>query len=191
MKHRVHFIRLLQEDYDGLAEKDANSVYWTTDTGRIYLGDTKYADGTIPLEDFIRNSSDETQRLDGNLAFGRDADGQAYRLLGIARDNAEHSLIKLAELENNTVVEIGSEDAYSIVLHKEAPGSFGDHPVVAIKHPDGSVTYEPLLFTKDILTATGELGDLSPTLKQALTDADVTTTTLCDLISFVWEHRND
>lgn len=47
MAHQVQFIQLSQDEYDNLSTKKEGSLYFTTDTHRIYKGETLYASTTF------------------------------------------------------------------------------------------------------------------------------------------------
>ena len=51
---QVKFKSTSQEVYDHLAEKDPNSLYFAEDTQRIYKGDTKFSDGSVDEDRFVK-----------------------------------------------------------------------------------------------------------------------------------------
>lgn len=51
---QVKFKSTSQEVYDHLAEKDPNSLYFAEDSQRIYKGDTKFSDGFIDEDKFVK-----------------------------------------------------------------------------------------------------------------------------------------
>lgn len=51
---QVKFKSTSQEVYDHLAEKDPNSLYFAEDTQRIYKGDTKFSDGSVDEDKFVK-----------------------------------------------------------------------------------------------------------------------------------------
>ena len=51
---QVKFKSTSQEVYDHLAEKDPNSLYFAEDSQRIYKGDTKFSDGSVDEDKFIK-----------------------------------------------------------------------------------------------------------------------------------------
>jgi hypothetical protein len=42
MAHKVIFLEITQSEYDSLSVKDTHTIYWTTDTRRIYKGTDRY-----------------------------------------------------------------------------------------------------------------------------------------------------
>lgn len=46
-------ILLTQNDYNNLSQKIVNKIYITTDTNKIYIGDTEYTSGTTSVGNFI------------------------------------------------------------------------------------------------------------------------------------------
>lgn len=49
---RVVFYALTQSTYDGIGSKDSNTLYFLTDTGKIYKGDINLTDSVLPISDF-------------------------------------------------------------------------------------------------------------------------------------------
>jgi len=49
---RVIFRKCSQMTYDGIIEKDPQTVYWVTDSGRLYLGDKEF--NSVVEEDIIK-----------------------------------------------------------------------------------------------------------------------------------------
>ncbi len=67
----VMFLRGTQALYDALETKDANTLYWLTDTQRLYKGDVLYAVGAeaTNLASGLMSAADK-QKLDSMSASG-------------------------------------------------------------------------------------------------------------------------
>jgi hypothetical protein len=50
----------LQADYDRLGYKDPNTIYFTTDTKRIYIGDDEFSRPTEVLQTLSFNGGSDT-----------------------------------------------------------------------------------------------------------------------------------
>lgn len=79
MNNKVKFLRGTSGEY-AVAEKDSDTIYFTTDDGKLYIGDKKISgDGSITIDDTLSDTS--TNPVQGNVikqAIDNKADKSLY-----------------------------------------------------------------------------------------------------------------
>ena len=100
MANQVQFIQLSQEEYDNLSSKKNGSIYFTTDTHRIYKGGDLYASTTF-----------DSLKFEDLSATSIKVDGVDVSLKGHTHNAEELSGWKDVELE------VGSIDAQNIKIN--------------------------------------------------------------------------
>ncbi len=128
----VNFKQGLQENYDGIAEKDKDTLYFTTDTQKIYLGNTcyagnqaDYAQNDESASDYIKNRpcySELTESVIVNQTFD-DFSPYSAEYLNIYASATLGSMISL--VEGNTYNVTLNEAQYTCVASK-----FSENPPI-------------------------------------------------------------
>ena len=56
MNNKVKFLRGTSDEY-AVAEKDSDTIYFTTDDGRLYIGDKEISGSDITIDDTLSDTS--------------------------------------------------------------------------------------------------------------------------------------
>lgn len=55
--NEVKFLKGLQSDYDSMSERSSDTLYFCTDSKKLYMGDTRYSDGNLQRQVLWINSN--------------------------------------------------------------------------------------------------------------------------------------
>lgn len=81
MADKVKFLKGLQAEYDALAKKDESTFYYTTDTGRLYIGD-KCISLTEDIMYIIDGGTSDVENLEsGEISYIENAAGGTTAIL--------------------------------------------------------------------------------------------------------------
>ena len=147
MANQVQFIQLSQEEYDNISSKKNGSIYFTTDTHRIYKGGDLYASTTF-----------DTLKFEDLSATSIKVDGVDVSLKGHTHNVDELSGWKDVELE------VGSIDAQKIKINDN--DVLTEDKVV----PDTNNAGFALNATKAVHDSNGEVISQTYARKDQLTD---------------------
>ena len=133
MNNKVKFLRGTSDEY-AIAEKDNDTIYFTTDDGKLYIGDKKISgDGSITIDDTLSDTStNPVQNKAVKQAIDNKADKSKYgdSTINIGR-KAETTVGKYSTAEGNNTTASGWTS------HAEGDGTTasGDY-----SHAEGKLT---------------------------------------------------
>ena len=87
MNNKVKFLRGTSDEY-AVAEKDSDTIYFTTDDGRLYIGDKKISgDGSVTIDNTLSDTStNPVQNKVVKQAIDNKADKSLYGSTTIIRE---------------------------------------------------------------------------------------------------------
>ena len=136
MNNKIKFLRGTSSEY-AAAEKDIDTIYFTTDDGKLYIGDKEVSDdGSITIDDTLSDTSENpVQNKAINSALNNKADKSKY----------DDTTINVGRSEDSTVGDYSTAEGYQTTASGIASHAEGSN-----RNPSGSVMGKRTVTISDV-----------------------------------------